>query len=140
MKYILIAVLSLATMSSVPAISQTVRLQCNGSGVSENLKESKRYEFSSFLEFNQELNYFNVSRLSDIAPGSKIPYQEILFFEDVIHVKTENNYMGGNGVTRISLNRYNGHLSIIYANFGSSAGIVSARVEGDCTPLNQRQF
>jgi hypothetical protein len=125
---------------SMPAFSQVVRLQCNGSGSGTNIQGTKSFTFESFVEFNASTNYFNIDKLNDIAPGSKFPYEELTIGADVIYFKTRNDFMGGSGPTFGNLNRYNGQLTIEYLNAGNPAGMVTTTTKAVCTSLKQRQF
>ena len=75
---------------SAPALSQTVRLECIGTGSGTNIQGTKSFNFQSYVEFNQLTNYFNIDKLNDVAPGSSFPYQEVAISNDEIYFKTKN--------------------------------------------------
>jgi hypothetical protein len=124
----------------MPTFSQTIRLQCVGSGSGTNIQGTKSFNFESFVEFNASNNYFNIDKLNDVAPGSKFPYEEITIGHDAIYFKTRNDYLSGVGPTFGNLNRYNGQLTIEYLNAGNPAGMVTTSTKAACTSLKQRQF
>lgn len=129
-----------SALISVPAFSQTIRLQCVGSGSGTNTQGTKNFNFQSYVEFNQSTNYFRIENLNEVAPGSSFPYQEVAVGNDEIHFKTKNSFLGGNGPTFGKLNRYTGQLTIEYLNAGNPAGMVSTSTNAVCSTLNQRQF